>query len=73
MQESNIIFLDGGCGMELKKRKERGYDVVCIPTLFSSAALLYSPNAIKQLHCDYIKSGANVITKFDLDLKKVYF
>ena len=72
MQSSHIIFLDGGCGMELKKRKSAGFNVAYDLNLFSSAALLYTPDGIKQLHCDYIKSGANIITTASYAVTKFY-
>lgn len=48
--------------MELKRRKALGQDVAYNLTLFSTAALRDTPDAVKQLHRDYIQAGCTVIT-----------
>ena len=57
-----LVILDGGCGMELKRRKAMGLDVAYEFLLFSVSTLMQTPHAIKTLHRDYIKMGAQVIT-----------
>ena len=53
-------LLDGACGLELKRRMAQGaaYNL----TLFSTAALRDTPEAIAQLHRDYVRAGCTVIT-----------
>jgi len=60
-----VIILDGGCGLELKRRKALhigpqpvAYDL----TLLSTAALRDTPDAIVALHQDYIRAGCTAIT-----------
>lgn len=51
------ILLDGACGTEVQRRG--------LPTplpLWSTQALLDNPEAIKQIHKDYIAAGAQIIT-----------
>lgn len=55
MQET--VILDGGLGSELARR---GYDVS--DALWSARVLLEQPEAIEQIHLDYLEAGADVIT-----------
>ena len=51
------ILLDGACGTEVQRRG--------LPTplpLWSTQALLDNPEAVKQIHKDYIVAGAEIIT-----------
>lgn len=51
------ILLDGGMGQELVKRSHRE------PTpLWSTQVLLDQPELVEQVHLDYIRAGARVIT-----------
>lgn len=52
-----VMMLDGGMGTELARR---GMDVS--DSLWSARILLEQPNAIEQVHCDYLESGAECIT-----------
>lgn len=61
-RKSEILILDGGMGLELKLRKAQGLPVAYDLTLFSTAALRETPDAIIQIHRDYIRAGCNVIT-----------
>jgi S-methylmethionine-dependent homocysteine/selenocysteine methylase len=51
------ILLDGGTGRELKRR---GIDVPS--TIWSAQALMTAPSAVRDVHADYIRAGADVIT-----------
>lgn len=66
------LLLDGGCGLELKSRKAAGQNVAYNLTLFSTAALMETPDAIRQLHQDYIRAGCNVITTASYAITKFY-
>ena len=52
-----IILLDGGVGRELKRR---GVEVP--PTIWTAKALLSDPETVREVHADFIKAGADVIT-----------
>jgi len=67
-----VLLLDGSYGLELKRRKAEGMDVAYNLTLFSTAALRDTPEAVKQLHQDYIKAGAQVITTASYAVTKFY-
>lgn len=54
---SRLLLLDGGMGRELRTR---GVDVP--DTIWSAAALTTDPDVVRQIHEDYIKAGADVIT-----------
>jgi homocysteine S-methyltransferase len=57
---SGITLLDGGMGTELRAR---GFEVPDhIRSIWSAKALLDAPEAIVQIHRDYIDAGAEVIT-----------
>src|SRR5262245_41106780 len=51
------ILLDGATGTELNRR---GVDT-SLP-LWSAAALLRAPEVVRQIHADYVASGAQAIT-----------
>lgn len=51
------ILLDGAMGTELARR---GFALT--PPLFSARALLEAPELVEQIHADYIRAGAQVIT-----------
>ena len=55
-----VTLLDGGMGSELRFR---GVEVPShITSIWSAKALLAAPDAIVQVHSDYIAAGADVIT-----------
>lgn len=57
---SGITLLDGGMGSELRAR---GFEVPDhIRSIWSAKALMDAPEAIVQIHRDYIDAGAEVIT-----------
>jgi homocysteine S-methyltransferase len=51
------VLLDGAMGTELARR---GFALT--PPLFSARALLEAPELVEQIHADYIRAGAQVIT-----------
>lgn len=51
------LLLDGGLGRELRFRG------VKVPeTIWSAASLISDPDIVRQIHSDYIKAGADIIT-----------
>ena len=52
-----LLLLDGATGAELARR---GIDTA-LP-LWSAGALIHAPDAVRAIHADYIRAGANVIT-----------
>ncbi|MCG3183174.1 MAG: Homocysteine S-methyltransferase [Planctomycetes bacterium] len=54
--KSRVHVLDGGLATELEKR---GHDIS--GKLWSAQVLLEDPDAIEQLHYDYLKAGADII------------
>ena len=50
-------LLDGGMGRELKKRLPN-FD----PILWSATGLIEDPEAVINVHCDYINAGSTIIT-----------
>ena len=57
MGESRVILLDGGMGQEIVNRGGKGgYGE------WATAALHEDPDMVRQIHCDYIRAGADVIT-----------
>eukprot|EP01062_Namystynia_karyoxenos_P001089 TRINITY_DN1037_c0_g2_i1.p1 TRINITY_DN1037_c0_g2~~TRINITY_DN1037_c0_g2_i1.p1 ORF type:complete len:374 (+),score=102.25 TRINITY_DN1037_c0_g2_i1:88-1122(+) len=66
------VLLDGGCGLELKRRKAEGRDVAYDLTLFSTAALRDSPAAVGDLHRDFIRAGCQVITTASYAVTRFY-
>ena len=61
MPTNNIILIDGGLGQELYARgiraKDSTYDL-----LWSANALETHPDIVKDIHIEFIKAGAKVIT-----------
>lgn len=57
LSQTRPILLDGGTGTELNRR---GVDTG-LP-LWSSQALLDAPEVVQQIHLDYLKAGAELIT-----------
>jgi S-methylmethionine-dependent homocysteine/selenocysteine methylase len=56
-QSRNIVLTDGGMGQELLRRSG------AVPTpLWSARVLIDEPDLVRDLHVDFIKSGAQVIT-----------
>ncbi|MGN0273968.1 MAG: homocysteine S-methyltransferase [Chordicoccus sp.] len=55
--ENKHLVLDGPMGTELERR---GYDVN--DALWSARFLAKDPSAIEQIHYDYLKAGADIIT-----------
>ena len=55
-QRQKTIILDGGLATELE---ERGYNLNT--KLWSAELLLKNPNAIRDVHLDYLRAGADVI------------
>ena len=51
------LLLDGGTGRELRRR-----GVPILDTIWSANALVVAPQAVREVHCDYIAAGADVIT-----------
>jgi len=52
-----VVLLDGSMGQELIKRKACGQGV-----LWSAAALFNAPDTVVEIHEEYIRAGADVIT-----------
>jgi homocysteine S-methyltransferase len=57
LDQQGLIILDGGLATALETR---GYDLD--DPLWSAKILIESPDAIRQLHLDYLKAGADCIT-----------
>ncbi|WP_287024081.1 homocysteine S-methyltransferase family protein, partial [Cobetia sp.] len=54
---AEVVLLDGGMGQELVRRSGRE------PTpLWSSQVMLDQPELVRDLHLDFIRAGARVIT-----------
>ncbi len=51
------VLLDGGMGRELRRR-----GVTILDTIWSANALVVAPEAVRQVHEDYIAAGADIIT-----------
>jgi len=51
------LLLDGGTGRELRRR-----GVPILDTIWSANALVVAPQTVREVHCDYIAAGADVIT-----------
>ena len=67
-----LFILDGGCGLELKRRKALGQAVAYDLTLFSTASLRETPEAILELHRDYIRAGCTVLTTATFAVTRFY-
>jgi S-methylmethionine-dependent homocysteine/selenocysteine methylase len=57
LKEKPVLLLDGGMGRELHFR---GVEVP--ETIWSAASLLSDPEVVQQIHQDFIKAGADIIT-----------
>ncbi len=55
--QNNVTLLDGAMGTELTRR---GIDTT-LP-LWSAHALISAPDAVRQIHADYIAAGAQIVT-----------
>lgn len=55
--QNGVLLLDGGIGQELRHRTQSGDD-----KLWGAHVLLEQPEVVQQLHEDYIRAGAKVIT-----------
>lgn len=51
------LLLDGGTGRELLKRR-----VPILTHLWASSALIHAPDAVRQVHRDFIEAGADIVT-----------
>lgn len=56
-EATGVVLLDGAMGTELARR---GFALE--PPLFAAAALLDAPERVEQIHSEYIRAGAQVIT-----------
>lgn len=56
-KQNGVILLDGGMGQELRKRGGTGDS-----SLWSAQVLLDQPSMVQEVHEDYIRAGAKVIT-----------
>ncbi|MGY0638575.1 MAG: homocysteine S-methyltransferase family protein, partial [Paraglaciecola chathamensis] len=54
---SKITLLDGGMGQELLRRSSRE-----VTPMWSADIMLNEPTLVRDLHCEFIESGARVIT-----------
>ncbi len=58
MLPAGVVLMDGGMGQELRRRGLTGGP----PALWSANALLRSPATVLEVHRDYIRAGARIIT-----------
>src|SRR6185436_2971426 len=56
-QQPSIVLLDGATGSELHRR---GLDTRM--PLWSAAPLINAPDVVAQIHAEYVKAGAEIIT-----------
>lgn len=54
---NKIIILDGGMGQELLARSQRE-----VTTMWSADVMLHEPELVRELHCEFICAGADIIT-----------
>lgn len=54
--EERTVILDGGLGTELERRGHQ-----CLGRLWSSALVDANPDAVREVHRDYLEAGADVI------------
>ncbi len=52
-----VVLMDGGMGQELRRRGIKGANI-----LWSAYALVTAPEVVSDIHRDYIKAGAQIIT-----------
>ena len=57
MKNTSVMILDGGLGRELKRR-----GAPFRQPEWSALAMMEAPEIVRQVHDDFIKSGANIIT-----------
>ena len=57
IKRNGVILLDGGIGQELRRRCQTGYD-----RLWGSLVMIEQPDVVRELHEDYLRAGARVIT-----------
>jgi len=57
LQRDDIVFLDGGTGSELKRR-----GVEMSPAAWSGLASRNGRTALREIHADYVRAGADIIT-----------
>src|SRR4029453_10023172 len=55
-----ITLLDGAMGTELRERGATVPDYRS--SIWSAMALVREPDLVRQVHCDYIRAGADVVT-----------
>lgn len=60
LAKRQIKILDGGMGTALRERSAQVKDYKS--SIWSAAALIEDPDCVRNLHVDYIKAGAQVIT-----------
>ena len=53
----DVVILDGATGTELEKRGAPSHKVV-----WSAAAVLTHPETVREIHEDYVRAGADIIT-----------
>lgn len=56
LRDERIVILDGGLGTELERRGHRD-----LGRLWSSALVDSNPDAVREVHRDYLEAGADVI------------
>ncbi len=57
LTDKEILLLDGGIGRELRFR-----GVELPETIWAAGSLLSDPDVVRQVHLDYIRAGADIIT-----------
>ncbi len=55
--QATPLLLDGALGTELERR-----DVTCTLPLWSAHALLEAPDVVRQIHSEYLRAGAELLT-----------
>lgn len=59
MNSAAVTLLDGAMGTELKARGAAMPDYQS--SIWSAHALIHDPGLVREIHCDYIRAGADVI------------
>ncbi len=57
LSAKKILLLDGGIGRELRFR-----GVELPETIWAAGSLMSDPDVVRQVHLDYIRAGADIIT-----------
>lgn len=57
LSQGDLLLLDGGLATELERRGKTLH-----PTLWSAECLSSEPDLIAEVHLDYLRAGANIIT-----------